>query len=289
MRLALLRRGKRGETQAAEPFVQPELTAPQQRVLDDLRSRGIATIGFDELIGDDSLWQDLKADMDAFVARAIERVPAGLTRPEQKEQFLIRRFREPKQGEAMEEAQLKSDSPWLAFAVGDALLDVVNTYRGMLTKLVDFDQWYTVPFPEEYERVKSQQWHRDPEDYHVVKVFLYLSDVDEEAGPFEYVPGSTEGGPYGKLYPWGKSKSWYPPVEEFDRKVPASDRLLVTAPAGTIIVCDTSGFHRGGYARSKPRILSTHTYVSPSSTWGRRFEVAWGEDRLSDAARFALS
>ncbi len=137
--------------------------------------------------------------------------------------------------------------------------------------------------------MRSQQWHRDPEDLHVVKVFLYFSDVDEEAGPFEYVPGSTEGGRYGDVFPWGKSESWYPSVEEFDREVPESDRLLVTAPAGTIVVCDTSGFHRGGYARSKPRILSTHTYVSPGSTWGRRFEVEWANGDLSEAARFALS
>jgi Phytanoyl-CoA dioxygenase (PhyH) len=286
MRLAFGRRSK-DEAQAT-PYVEPDLTEAQRRVLADLRARGIATVSFDELVGDASLWGELQADMDAFVARALERVPADLTRPEQKEQFLIRRFRPPKHGEPIDEARLATDGPWLRFAVGEPLLDVVNAYRAMWTRLVDYDQWYTVPFSEEYERVKSQQWHRDPEDLHVVKVFLYFSDVDEEAGPFEYVPGSTEGGAYAGLFPWGKGDSWYPPVEEFDRLVPEADRELVTAPAGTIVVCDTSGFHRGGYARSKPRILSTHTYVSPSSTWGRRFEVDWRDGGLSDAARFAL-
>jgi Phytanoyl-CoA dioxygenase (PhyH) len=286
MRLGSRRRTK---IELAEPFAAPELTGTQQRVLEELRTSGISTVGFDELVADAPLWQTLQADMDAFVKRALERVPSGLARPEHKEQFLIRRFRPPKQGSPMDEAQLDAGGPWLRFATGAALLDVVNAYRGLRTKLVDFDHWYTVPFPEDYERVRSQQWHRDPEDLHVVKVFLYFSDVDEEAGPFEYVPGSTEGGRYGDLFPWGKSESWYPSVEEFDREVPESDRLLVTAPAGTIVVCDTSGFHRGGYARSKPRILSTHTYVSPGSTWGRRFEVEWTNGDLSEAARFALS
>ncbi len=288
MRLGFGRRGE-GEDAGGEPYRQAELTDVQQHVLDDLRERGISAVAFDELVGDALLWQELRADMDAFVARALERVPVGLTRPEHKDQFLIRRFRRPKQGDPMEEARLASDGPWLRFAAGQMLLDVVNAYRGLLTKLVDFDHWYTVPFSGDYDRVRSQQWHRDPEDQHVVKVFVYFSDVDEEAGPFEYVPGSTAGGPYGKLFPWGKEESWYPPVEEFDRKVPESARLLVTAPAGTIVVCDTSGFHRGGYARSTPRILSTHTYVSPSSTWGRRFEVDWREGALSEEARFALS
>jgi hypothetical protein len=285
-----LRGGAAGDrTSGAEPYVQPELTDAQRRVLDDLRAQGIAIVSFDELVADDGLWSELRADMDAFVERAVQRVPANLSRPEHKEQFLIRRYRPPKQGTAMEEARLATDSPWIRLAVGDALLDVVNSYRALRTKLVDYDHWYTVPFPEEYERVKSQQWHRDPEDEHVVKVFVYFSDVDEGSGPFEYVPGSVRGGPYGDLFPWGKGDSWYPPAEEFERKVPESDRLLVTAPAGTIVVCDTSGFHRGGYARSNPRILSTHTYVSPTSTWGRRFEVVWRDGGLSDDARFALS
>jgi hypothetical protein len=277
------------EERPAEPFAEPQLTGTQQRVLDELRGRGIAMIGFDELVGDASLWHELQADMDAFVERAVEQIPPGMTRPEHKDQFLIRRFRPNKQGEALEEARLATDGPWLRFAVGSPLLDVVNAYRGLQTKLVDYDHWYTVPFSEDYERVSSQQWHRDPEDLHVVKVFLYFSDVDEEAGPFEYVPGSTEGGPYGDIFPWGKGDSWYPSVRKFDRKVPKSDRLLVTAPAKTIVVCDTSGFHRGGHAHSKPRILSTHTYVSRGSTWGRRFEVDWRDGDLSDAARFALT
>ena len=288
MRFLSGRRDTAGAETGSEPYHQPELTGVQQRVLGDLRESGVSTAAFDELVGDASLWAELQADMDIFTARALERVPTHLSRPESKDQFLIRRFRPSKQGASMEKARLASDGPWLRFAVGGALLDVVNAYRGLRTKLVDFDHWYTVPFPDSYERVKSQQWHRDPEDQNVVKVFLYFTDVDEEAGPFEYVPGSTQGGPYAEVFPWGDDESWYPPVEEFERKIPESARLLVTAPAGTIVVCDTSGFHRGGYARSKPRILSTHTYVSPSSTWGRRFKVDWRDDGLSDDGRFAL-
>jgi Phytanoyl-CoA dioxygenase (PhyH) len=289
MRLGLGKRSAVAEDVAAEPYAPPGLDDAQQRLLDDLRERGVATVSFGELFGDDALWGEMQADMDAFTRRALKAVPTGLARPETKDQFLIRRFRPDTRGKVLDKARLASDGPWLRFAAGPALLDVVNAYRGMRTKLVDYDHWYTVPFSGEYERVKSQQWHRDPEDQHVVKVFVYFTDVDEEAGPFEYVPGSAGDGPYAGLYPWGEGESWYPPVEEFDRRVPASDRVLLTAPAGTIVVCDTSGFHRGGYARSKPRILSTHTYVSPGSTWGRRFKVDWRDGDLTPDARYALS
>src|SRR5581483_8778918 len=220
MRLGL---GKRTAEPELPPFEATELDAVQQRVLDSLRERGVATVAFDELFRDRQLWHELTVDMDAFVERALRVVPVGLDQPETKDQFLIRRFRKDTKGKTMEQARFASDSPWLRFAAGPRLLDVVNAYREMRTKLVDYDHWYTVPFPGEYERVKSQQWHRDPEDHHVVKVFLYFSDVDEEAGPFEYVQGSTGDGPYTRLWPWGEGESWYPPVDELEAKIPESD------------------------------------------------------------------
>ncbi len=251
---------RKHEAEAVEPGVEEpaepvELTSSQQRVLDDLRTRGIATASFDELFGDERLWADVQADMDRFVEQALRHVPSDLSRPERKDQFLVRRWRADKSGKSLEKPRLTSDSPWLRLAASDTLLGIVDSYREIKTKLVDIDCWYTVPFREDYDRVASQRWHRDPEDLNVVKCFVYFSDVDEEAGPFEYVAGSTKGGPYGDFWPWGESESWYPPDGELEAHVPESDRLLVTGPAGTVVLCDTSGFHRGGHARSKPRIL----------------------------------
>jgi hypothetical protein len=265
-----------------------QLTDVQQRVLEALRSQGIAIVSFGELVGDDALWQELQADMEVFAARAAAEAAAGSTGG--KKDFLIRRFPRGKSKLPLESAVLRSDGPWLRFAAGDALLGVVNSYRGTKTKLVDFDQWYTIPVGAESERHHSQQWHRDPEDQHVVKVFLYFSDVDEEAGPFEYIRQSAAGGKYGDLWPWGETER-YPPADELEERIAPEDRLLATGPAGTLVICDTSGFHRGGYARSTPRILATQTYVDRKVTLEnrrRKFEVDWHGSGLSDQARFAL-
>ena len=125
----------------------------------------------------------------------------------------------------------------------------------------------------------------------VVKVFVYFSDVDEEAGPFEYVRSSSTGGRHGDLWSWADGQR-YPPAEEFEATVPSEDRLTMTGPAGTMIICDTGGFHRGGFARTKPRILSISSYVPPERKEGkRRFDVdfAGGEEALLPQVRFALS
>jgi hypothetical protein len=271
-------------------YVPPTLAPGQQRALDALRAEGIAVLPFQELF-DESLWQELKAEMDEFTASATAQLEAGSVGG--KKDFLIRRFPRGKSNLPVEPAALPTDGPWLRFAAGDALLHVVNSYRGVKTKLVDFDQWYTVPTGDDRERHASQQWHRDPEDQHVVKVFLYFSDVDADAGPFEYVRQSAEGSKYGQLWPWGKGEGRYPPSDELERLVPDSDRVRATGPAGTLVICDTSGFHRGGYARSRPRILSTQTYVNrkitPDKPDRRKFQVDWRDGELSEEARFALT
>ena len=69
-----------------------------------------------------------------------------------------------------------------------------------------------------------------------------------------------------------------------------SDRLTLTGERGTVFLCDTSGFHRGGFARTRPRVLSYHTFVSGRSDFERRFEVDPTEDNgLSEPARRALA
>jgi hypothetical protein len=275
---------------STKAYVQPELTEAQERALRALREDGIAVLPFRELFGDTALLDELTAEMDAFVEQATAQLAAGGVGG--KKDFLIRRYPRGKSKLPVVPAVLPTSGPWLRFAASDALLDVVNSYRGVRTKLVDFDAWYTIP-SSRLERHASQQWHRDPEDQHVVKSFLYFSDVDEEAGPFEYIRRSAEGATYGHLWPWGKGEGRYPPSDELEQLVADSDRVLATGPAGTLVICDTSGFHRGGYTRGKPRILATQTYVNrkitPDKPGRRKFQVDWRDNKLSEQARFALT
>ena len=268
----------------------PRLDVVQQRVLESMRRDGIAVVSFRALVGDGRLWADLHADIHGF-ARATEEQLDELRRRKEGKTYIARRFVVRRAGDAKPRKwKFPLTDPWLQLGLSSRILDVVNGYRGEPTYLIDLDNWYTIPDPNAKERVRSQQWHRDPWDNHIVKVFIYFSDVDEGAGPFEYVRGSPAGGPYGELWPWVE-KGIYPPPEEFDAAVAPDDRLTVTGPAGTIIFCDTSGFHCGGAAKTKPRILSYHSYVRPTCTKSPRFRVNWSTDteELSPEARFAVS
>jgi hypothetical protein len=260
----------------------------QRAAVEALQADGIAVVSFVDLFGE-QLWNDAKADIAPFIRETEDSTQDVGPRPAGKEEVIVRRFFD-KAGEK-EKPSFSIDSPWLRIAASEALIDIVNAYRQSQTRLFYLDNWFTVPYPEAGDRVASQRWHRDPEDEHIVKVFVYFSDVDEEAGPFEYIRGSAAGGRYGDLWSWSEGHR-YPPSEELEAAVAPEDRFLVTGTAGTIIICDTGGFHRGGFARTKPRILSISTYLRPDRKEGkRRFEIDFSgrESELEPRVLAALS
>jgi hypothetical protein len=267
----------------------PVLDEVQQDVLRRLREEGYASLPFVELVPDVSVWQELDADAQRFVtetegglAQEREGGDSALRRRAGKE-FLVRKY-----GWGV---QLGPDDPWLRLGVNPRLLDLANAYLEMWSKLEYVDVWYTPPAGDE-DRRSSQRWHRDFNDRHLLKAFLYLVDVDEETGPFEYVPRSAPGGELDRLWPWRPLGENYPPEAEFAERVNGRS-VSFTAPKATIIFCNTSGFHRGGFATRKPRVLATWTWDSPASLKAlseRNYVLdASGDGALSEAQRYALA
>jgi hypothetical protein len=270
-------KARQGELDELPAFEAPALNEVQQRAVDSLRADGIAVVQFSELF-DRAFWAELEADIARFVSEKAELLRTLGPKPATKEEFILRRFYS--KGKAAPKPIFSLSSPWLRLALSEAILDVVNTYRDQLTRLYYLDNWFTVPFTGADERIASQRWHRDPEEAHVTKVFLYFSEVDEESGPFEYVKGSPAGNRYGGFEPWGEGTK-HPSEDKVNRETAVEDRVALTGPAGTMIFCDTGGFHRGGFAQTKPRILYASTYVSPSTGRDHRYEVE-REDREAE-------
>ncbi len=257
----------------------PALDATQERIVAQLRADGYATVPLAELVPDTSVWDNLESDADRFVAETA----AGLEREREGGEATLRR-------RPGKEFLVRKD-PWLRLGVEPRLLDIANTYLGMWSKLEYVDVWYTPPAGEE-ERRSSQRWHRDFNDRHLLKAFLYLVDVDEQTGPFEYVPRSAPGGELDKLWPWRPLGENYPPEDELAERIDGR-AVSFTAPKGTLIFCNTSGFHRGGFASGKPRVLATFTWDSPASLKAlseRNYRFASRNGAtLTDAQRYALT
>ena len=267
----------------------PALDSVQENIVQRLRDDGYAVLPFAELVPEPREWRDLEAGAQRFVHEteaelAAERAgrESALRRREGKE-FVVRKY--------AYEVELGLDDPWLRLGLNPRLLDIANTYLGMWAKLEYVDVWYTPPV-DRSERQSSQRWHRDFNDRHLLKAFLYLVDVDDDSGPFEYVPRSAPGSELDHLWPWRPLGDNYPPEEELAAKV-ADRAVSFTAPRGTLIFCNTSGFHRGGFAVGKPRVLATVTYSSPASLASlteRNFSVRPDSvNGLGAEQRYALS
>jgi ectoine hydroxylase-related dioxygenase (phytanoyl-CoA dioxygenase family) len=161
----------------------------------------------------------------------------------------------------------------------------------MWTKLNYYDLAITLPIEEGSAPVQSQRWHRDNEEKRMCKMFIYLSDVDETAGPFTYIPGTVRGQRLGHLFPQRPPEGNYPPEGALGKVVPENERRIMTGRAGTVIFCDTTGLHRGGYATKRERLMYTVFFTAPSWTDKRYYTMPGGKApaALSIEATYAVS
>jgi hypothetical protein len=266
----------------------------QRHIVDAVDSEGYTTVRFDELVPDSALRNAVLEQGATFV----DETERGLREESENKngdselrrrpgkEFLVR-------AHSFDGVHLRLDHAWLRASLSQHMLAVANAYLRMWAKLSYVDLWYTVPQPAQAERVASQLWHYDFDDRHLLKAFLYLDDVDSDTGPFEYVAGSQPGGPHHNVRPWRPMGYGRVPEEDVRRNVPDDAIRTFAAPRGTIIFCNTSGLHRGGFATARARVLATATYCSPASLAAlsqRNYDVDPSElSGLSREGRYAVS
>ena len=264
----------------------PVLNDVQQRIVTELETDGYSLLTFGELFPEAESWSALESQSDRFVSDT-ESALAG-----DREGLRVRAGKEFVVRLHSYGVELGLEDAWFRACASHRMLDLANTYLGLWSKLEYVDMWYSVPQPEEAARIASQRWHRDFNDKHLLKAFLYLVDVDEGTGPFQYVPGSAPGGRYGDAWPWRPLGENYPPEEELESRIPGDAVKRFTGPKGTLLFCNTAGFHRGGFATTAPRVLATATYSSPASLAAlseRSYSFTGSLEELDPATRFALT
>jgi hypothetical protein len=240
----------------------------QQRILDDLNSTGFAEAKFTELF-DEATWNELKEAVLAWTERpemkAAEQAYLANHEASKGKEYLVRLY--------ADQASLTAESPFFKASVSPRVLDIVNSYLGVHSRLIYVDVWNTLANPNRAGLTGSQQWHRDPEDTRMIKTFLYFTDVNLENGAMHYVKQSRLGEKNGAYKPVRIPGGVRATDEEIANAFPKEDIHVCSHPAGTIIFCDTTGFHMGGRAVGKNRLFSTAAYVTPASLWKRRFTI----------------
>ncbi|QDL10007.1 2OG-Fe(II) oxygenase [Brasilonema octagenarum UFV-E1] len=106
---------------------------------------------------------------------------------------------------------------------------------------------------------KSRLWHMDREDRKLFKVIIYLNDINDDGGPFQYIPKDITS----KVADSLGYKSGYIRDESIQRFVSPSNYKSCTGPSGTVVIAGTSNiFHRGKVPVTDDRFTIFFDYTS---------------------------
>ena len=107
-------------------------------------------------------------------------------------------------------------------------------------------------FPGAGRTARTQEFHRDLDDWRFLKLFVYLTDVDHGSGPHTYVRGSHKTAFSLKAKAYSRS--------ELDRRFGPDSFLSIVGPRGTTFIADTLGVHRGDAPAARPRLVLQAQY-----------------------------
>lgn len=238
----------------------PVLDGESARVLRDVNRDGIAITTAEKLFGSDPAYANLEAAVEKLEreqAAQLETIRVANGSARSVEKNFLHELLGPR-------PVLDPSTPFARFALNERILRIANAYFGMYTRLRVYNVWHTFVSPGDAKQ--SQLWHRDREDLLILKVFVYLNDIDDGAGPFTYAPGTHKKGPIQTHPPsfdeQGVRRST---DEQMATVVPADKWIKAIGPKSSIIFADTHGYHKGGHCTERDRIMYHCMFTSPAS------------------------
>ena len=148
-------------------------------------------------------------------------------------------------------ADLFKDRHVYQWGLNDVLLRITEAY---LRQPVAYDGAIAMLTPADGREAGTRLWHLDREDRRVVKVALYLNDVDADGGPFQLIttPPSTPNNRFGYSILTTNA------LEQQSGAAIATETVVTcTGKAGSLVFADAARF----YHRGKPPIGQTRSAI----------------------------
>jgi hypothetical protein len=139
------------------------------------------------------------------------------------------------------------------------VLGIVSGFLGAKPTISYMTAWWSMPHADG-KAEQAENFHRDVDDIRFVKLFCYLTDVDETSGPHMFVPGSQNIDRLTRIRRYEDSEI----AEAFG----ANSFSTFIGKAGTAFLENTYGFHRGIPPTKKPRLLFQVLYSLRNSIYG---------------------
>lgn len=159
-------------------------------------------------------------------------------------------------------AELAVDPALFLFGLTPNMLDVAECHLGLPARYLGIEVKRELVDSADGGRHETvRRWHLDHEDRRMFKVIVYLSDVDESAGPFGYVERCNTA----RVRQLAKHHHDAISDEDMLTVVPREDWQCATGPRLTAVYADTGQvFHRVFPPTATERYSVTFAYSSRS-------------------------
>lgn len=220
-----------------KPYL-PTMSVSDYRIIQALQTEGVFVASLD------ALGIDFSAKMFNDAQQILPELAQIL--PDNSSEFVIHATNE----------QIMNHSSIFMWGLEAQLLKLVENYLGL--PVAYHGAYFRRDLNNLVER-KSRCWHIDREDRRMFKIIIYLNDVDEEGGPFEYIPVDLSVELSRRLH----YKYDYIRNQRMQTFISPSNYKTCTGVAGTVIIADTGKiFHRGRIPLQRDRFAVFYDYTS---------------------------
>jgi len=134
----------------------------------------------------------------------------------------------------------------IKIAFNESFLKIVSNYFGYVpTHATNISR----SFPH-IPPIESSYFHKDSIEHEVLHIFIYLVDVDNNGGPFCYIPkthkNDVESCRAVTSYDLGKKDSYGRISDkEIKKSYPETEWMPINAKKGSVVIVNVNGFHKG--------------------------------------------
>jgi hypothetical protein len=221
----------------------PALSPGQEEIISDLSSEGVHVTSVERLFPDvGSKILDSLARAASYVATECQRAESPVMR------------RLAASTDLLADELLKSFPELYLLGLHPSIVDLAEHYFGLPVAYHGVALRQSLP---NGNQVGPRLWHMDSEDFHVLRVVIYLCDVTPGGGPFEYVP-RNRGLSYRAFSGIGGITD-----ERMRSVVPEPQWKRCFGPMGTVILADSATiFHHESLQVNRSRTVAMIGYSS---------------------------
>lgn len=180
------------------------------------------------------------------------------------------------------------------FLSNDLMHRLVSNYLGAPGVVSSVSSWYSLPTTA--PPIGFELFHRDRADFRSLNLFVYLSDVNLEAGPHEFFLGSHRSVSL-QNDPIAKSANKLDTADLLCMHRPDSKKLkdhygqplTITGEKFTAFFEDTRGFHRALQPRTESRLIFQIVWTLIRQRTGNDSRVRYAGPALSPLTQYSLS